>query len=101
MGNPGLRGRWVAILPSGPLPTELTKGQGVVVPAEASTGPVNDYLNVPVRFGDEPSNWFVVDTGTSRTSVDPWVSKKGSLEATDLTRTEQPGPPSPTMQTCR
>ena len=46
--------------PKGPVPTELTKGQGVVVPAEAMTGPNNDYLSVPVRFGDEPptgSSW--------------------------------------------
>jgi hypothetical protein len=71
--------------PRGPVPTELTKGQGVVVPAEASTGPVSDYLSVPVRFGGEPTNWFVVDTGTGRTTVDPWVSKEGSLRATDLT----------------
>ena len=49
--------------PKGPVPTELTKGQGVVVPAEAMTGPVSDYLSVPVRFGDEPTNYFVVDTG--------------------------------------
>lgn len=70
--------------PKGPVPTELTKGQGVVVPAEAMTGPVSDYLSVPVRFGDEPTNYFVVDTGVSRTTVDPWVSKEGSLRATDL-----------------
>ncbi len=70
--------------PRGPVPTELTKGQGVVVPAEAVTGQVNDYLSVPVRFGDQPSNWFVVDTGTARTELDPWVSKEGSLRATDL-----------------
>ena len=70
--------------PKAPVPAELTKGQGEVVPAEASIGPVNDYLNVLVRFGDQPSNWFVVDTGTSRTQVDPWVSKEGSLRATDL-----------------
>ncbi len=70
--------------PKGPVPTELTKGQGVVVPAEAMTGPDNDYLSVPVRFGLEPSNWFVVDTGTSRTTLDPWVSKEGSLTATNL-----------------
>ena len=70
--------------PKGPVPTELTKGQGVVVPAEASIGPADDYLNVPVQFGHGPSNWFVVDTGTSRTLLDPWVSKEGSLKATNL-----------------
>ena len=70
--------------PKGPVPTELTKGQGVVVPAEAMTGPNNDYLSVPVRFGDEPPNWLVVDTGTARTTLDPWVRKEGSLRATDL-----------------
>ncbi len=75
--------------PKGPVPTELTKGQGVVVPAEAMTGPTGDYLNVPVRFGDQPSNWFVVDTGTSRTLLDPWVSKEGSLRATDLADREE------------
>jgi hypothetical protein len=70
--------------PKDPVPTELTKGQGVVVPAETMTGPNNDYLSVPVHFGEQPSKWFAVDTGTSRTTLDPSVSKEGSLTATDL-----------------
>jgi hypothetical protein len=70
--------------PKGPVPTELTQGHGVVIPAQASIGLIDDYLKVSVTFGTQPANWFVVDTGTSRTTVDPALTKAASLATTNL-----------------
>ena len=71
--------------PKGPDPTELTKGQGVVVPAEATTGPVNDYLNVSISFGRSSRR-----TGSSWTQgrrARCWTrgsAKRGPSAATNL-----------------